>query len=118
MKGMPGAEDVALTNALPLSGRDGNYVFDAEGHPREARQGALLAAGRVVSPGYFAALGMHLVRGRLLEDQDASGASRAVVINQRMAEGLWPHAESAGETHYRCGAGEGAGGVESAGQRR
>ncbi|HEX3662085.1 MAG TPA: ABC transporter permease [Acidobacteriaceae bacterium] len=97
MKGMPGAEDVALTDALPLSGRDGNYVFDAEGHPRDARQGARLAAGRVVSPGYFAALGIHRVQGRLLENQDASGASRAVVINQGMAEALWPHENPLGK---------------------
>ncbi len=59
-------ESAALTDSLPLSGRDNNYVFDAEGHPRDARQGALLATGRTVSPGYFDVLGLHLVRGRLL----------------------------------------------------
>jgi hypothetical protein len=31
------------------------------------------------------------VRGRLLEEQDASGTSHAVVISQHMAEELWPH---------------------------
>jgi hypothetical protein len=31
-----------------------------------------------------------LVRGRLLDDQDASGASRAAVIDEKMAERLWP----------------------------
>ena len=90
LRGLPGAEDVALTNALPLNGRQNNYVYDAEGHPREARQGALMATGRLVSPGYFATLGMSLEKGRLLENQDASGASRAVVIDEQMAKRLWP----------------------------
>ncbi len=96
LRGLPGAEDVALTNALPLNGRQENYVYDAEGHPREARQGALQATGRIVSPGYFATLGMSLVKGRLLENQDASGASRAAVIDEQMAKRLWPHDDPLG----------------------
>jgi len=91
LSALPGATGVALTDSLPLSGRDDNYVYDAEGHPRQARQGALMATGRVVTPGYFSTLGMSLVRGRALEAQDASGVSRAVVISESMAARLWPH---------------------------
>jgi predicted permease len=91
MRGLPGEENVALTDALPLNGPIANYVYDAEGHVRDARQGALMATGRTVTPGYFATLSMSLVRGRLLQDQDASGTSRAVVISQHMAQGLWPN---------------------------
>jgi predicted permease len=95
-QGIPGIEAVALTDSLPLSGRDNNYVYDAEGHPRDARQGALLATGRVVSPDYFATLGMRLVRGRMLTGQDESGASHAAVISENMAERLWPHQDPLG----------------------
>jgi predicted permease len=91
MHGLAGEESVAMTDSLPLNGPIANYVYDAEGHPRDARQGALMATGRTVTPGYFGTLGIGLVRGRLLEDQDASGASRAVVISQHMAEALWPN---------------------------
>ena len=91
LRGLTGIEDVALTDSLPLNAQQGNYVYDAEQHPREARQGALMATDRIVSPEYFATLGMKLVQGRLLGDQDASGVSRAVVINQQMANRLWPH---------------------------
>jgi predicted permease len=94
--GVAGMESVALTDSLPLSGRDNNYVYDAEGHPRDARQGALLATGRTVSPDYFATLGMRLVRGRLLTSQDESGSSHAVVINESMAARLWPHQDPLG----------------------
>ncbi len=96
LRGLPGAENVALTNALPLNGQQNNYVYDAEGHPRDARQGALMATGRLVSPGYFATLGMSLEKGRLLDDQDASGTSHAVVIDEQMAKRLWPHDDPLG----------------------
>ena len=91
LQGVAGVQSVALTDSLPLNGPIANYVYDAEGHPRDARHGALMATGRTVTPGYFATLGMSLERGRLLTEQDASGASRAVVISQHMAAGLWPN---------------------------
>jgi predicted permease len=95
--GMSGAESVALADSLPLNAQAGNYVYDAQGHPREPRQGALLATGRTVTPGYFSTLGITLVRGRLLDSQDLSGTSRAVVINQHMASQLWPHEDPIGK---------------------
>jgi predicted permease len=92
-----GVESAALTDSLPLSGRNDNYVYDAEGHPRDARQGAMLATGRIVSPGYFRVLGLHLVRGRFLSDEDASSATRALVVNERMAQRLWPNQNPLGK---------------------
>jgi predicted permease len=95
-QGIAGMEAVALTDSLPLSGRDNNYIYDAETHTRDARQPALVATGRVVSPDYFATLSMRLVRGRMLTNQDESGASHAAVISQSMAERLWPHQDPLG----------------------
>ena len=97
MQGISAAESTALVDSLPMSGREFNYVFDAEDHPRDASQGALLATSRIVSPGYFDVLSLRLVRGRLLNAQDASGASRAVVINQHLAKRLWPNQDPLGK---------------------
>ncbi len=97
LTGAPGVQSVALADSLPLTAQQGNYVYDAENHPRDARQGAQLATGRTISPGYFSTLGLTLVRGRLLKDEDNSGASHAAVINQRMAEHLWPHQDPIGK---------------------
>ena len=96
-RGIAGQEGVALTNELPLSGNQGSFVYDAEGHPRDARQEAMPATGRVVSPAYLATLGVRLLRGRLLTPQDMAGSSRAVVINQNMVEHLWPHQDPLGQ---------------------
>ncbi|MGB7169771.1 MAG: ABC transporter permease [Acidobacteriaceae bacterium] len=97
LHGMAGEQSVALTDSLPLNGPTDNYVYDAEGHPRDARQTALMATARTVTPGYFATLGMSLERGRFLTDQDASGASRAVIVSQHMAAALWPNQNPLGQ---------------------
>lgn len=97
MRGIGGVDAAALTDALPLSGVDNNYVFDAEGHPRDAREGALMATGRTVSPEYFNVLGLEAVRGRLLGEEDASGTTHAAVVNEWMAERLWPNEDPIGK---------------------
>lgn len=96
-RGIAGVDDAALVNLLPMSGYDATFAYDAEDHPREAREGAKLAAARIVSSDYFETLGLRLLRGRLLTDSDQSGASRATVINQRMAENLWPGQDPLGK---------------------
>jgi len=96
-RGMAGVQDAALVSALPMSGYDMSYAYDAESHPRDPRQGAMLAAARNVSPDYFSLIGLRLLRGRLLTEADQAGTSRAAVINQRMAATLWPNQDPLGK---------------------
>lgn len=97
LAGSYGEENVALADSLPLTARAGNYVYDADNHPRDARESALQATGRIVSPSYFSTLGVTLLRGRLLRPEDVSGATRAVVINEHMARQLWPNQDPIGK---------------------
>jgi predicted permease len=89
-RSLAGMDEAAVVSVLPMSGYDLSYVYDAEDHARDARQGALMAAGRIVSPQYFSLIGLRLMRGRLLDASDRSGRSRAAVISEHMAERLWP----------------------------
>ncbi|MBV8632645.1 MAG: ABC transporter permease, partial [Silvibacterium sp.] len=97
-RAVPGVESAALVDRLPMSiGWELNYIFDADDYPRQPTQEARQAAGRMVSTGYFDTVGLRLIRGRFLTDADQSGASRAAVINQQMAETLWPHQNPLGK---------------------
>jgi predicted permease len=96
-RNIAGVQDAALVSSLPMTGYDLSYIYDAEGYPRDPRQGAKLAAGRNVSPDYFSLIGLRLIRGRLLTDSDQTGTSRAIVINQHMAETLWPNQDPLGK---------------------
>jgi predicted permease len=97
MQSIPGVEGAAFVDSLPMSGREDNYVYDAENHPRDAREGARLATERMVSPGYFSTLNLRLARGRLLDAEDSAGTTHAVVVNEHMAQHLWPNQDAIGK---------------------
>lgn len=56
-----------------------------------------MATSRIVTPNYFDVLGLHLVRGRLLTTEDASGTTHAVVVNESMAQRMWPNQNPIGK---------------------
>jgi predicted permease len=95
--GLAGVTDAALINALPLSGLDDWYVFDAEGHPRSPSQLSMESSSSIVSAGYLSMMGIHLRRGRLFDSLDATGTSRAILVNQSLASYLWPNADPIGK---------------------
>jgi putative ABC transport system permease protein len=86
---LPGVRSVAAANAPPLV-YGGDTFFDLEdSFARRDRPGS---SGfeqhffqRTVTPGYFETLGIRLVRGRTLSEDDAAGAPLSVVINETMA---------------------------------
>lgn len=95
---LPGVTDAAFIDAVPLSGVDSWYTFDAEDHPRSPRELTMgEVAGRVVTAEYFPQMDIHLLRGRLFNSLDATGSSRAILINQSLANHLWPHQDPIGK---------------------
>ncbi len=96
--GLPGVTDAALIDAVPLSGVDSWYTFDAEDHPRSPRELTMgEVAGRVVTAEYLPLMDIHLLRGRLFNSLDTTGSSRAILINQSLANHLWPHQDPIGK---------------------
>ncbi|HSM10805.1 MAG TPA: ADOP family duplicated permease [Lysobacter sp.] len=45
---------------------------------------------RMISPGYFATIGIRLLQGRGFELTDTAGAERVAIVSHRMAERFWP----------------------------
>ena len=95
--GLPGVSNAALVDALPLSGLDDWYVFDAEGHPRSPSQLSMEASSSIVSADYLPMMDIHLRRGRLFDSLDAAGSSRAILVNQSLASYLWPNQDPIGK---------------------
>jgi len=89
IQSLPGVRAVGGTNILPLSDNYSNDAFQIDDRP--APQGERPGAeARSVSAGYFEAMGIPLLRGRLLDERDDTGAARVVVISESMAEKFWP----------------------------
>lgn len=69
---IPGVRAVGFTSDLPLQKSDDNGPVTIEGRPPEKAGQQPVAEGRVVSPGYFSALGIPILRGRNFSSLDAS----------------------------------------------
>jgi predicted permease len=85
---VPGVTAVAFTSQLPLSGDQDGYgiEFENEYNPQDDATALRYA----VSPNYFETMGIPLRRGRLLTAQDTTGAVRAVVISESLAQRKFP----------------------------
>lgn len=90
VSGLPGVTAVGLANALPLTPGRQDLAMAVEGRPFKADGTDPLADYRVVSAGYFAAMGIDLVRGRIFTDDDANERLTPLVISQGLAERLFP----------------------------
>jgi putative ABC transport system permease protein len=94
---LPGVEVAAAANLLPFDGNSSDYSFQIEGYVARTARDLPDNQSRQVTPGYFEALGIPLVRGRLLTDADTKDAPGAVVINRAMAKRYWPDGDPIGK---------------------
>lgn len=87
LRSLPDVVRAGATNSLPFSlARDIGTVVRANGSSwREDDPDALVADLRVVTPGYFATLGIELISGRDFQAADAQ-SYRAVILNRTLAE--------------------------------
>ncbi|HYL98775.1 MAG TPA: ABC transporter permease, partial [Blastocatellia bacterium] len=86
VRSLPGVQSAAVTSSLPLDGlNDLSGAFTIEGQP-PLKPGEEQAAGyRMVSPGYFATMGISLLKGRDFADQDTKDSTPVAMINQTLA---------------------------------
>ena len=67
MKEVPGVESAGMITFLPLSFSGMNFSFSVEGQPSPSDMKLPFALFRVVSPDYFRAMGIPLLRGRYFD---------------------------------------------------
>jgi putative ABC transport system permease protein len=109
---LPGVLAVGGTNALPMTGTGANGTFIIEDGPVPAQTmealssqlNALRGSGktgdadfRVSSSGYFEAMGIPLIRGRLFQESDGPDSPHAALISQAFAERYWPNEDPLGK---------------------
>jgi predicted permease len=109
---LPGVTSVGGTSALPMSGNGANGTFlemrsgqepanmkefirqmDALSPSERSRD----ADYRVASSGYFAAMGIPLVRGRLFQESDGPDSAHVAVVSQSLVKRYWPNEDPIGK---------------------
>lgn len=95
IRALPGVAAVGLTNKLPISGEGSNTGL----RPTDGATGPndfVTVDYRCVSPSYFGAIGIPLVRGRLFQDSDRDHS--VALLSARAASRIWPGRNPIGHT--------------------
>jgi predicted permease len=106
VRALPGVLHTSFASIAPWAGRNSSAVTEIDGTPvpatRDYRQHP---AGRAVSPEYFAALDVPLIRGRIFTRDEASSQMQVIptVISETMARRHWPGQDPIGH-RFRMGA--------------
>ncbi len=94
-RSVPGITAAGISDVLPLDGDRGwqvagkGQVYEKDHHPE--------AFIRVVSDGYFEALGVPLKSGREFTESDRAFSEPVVMVNETLARTLWPGQDSVGK---------------------
>jgi putative ABC transport system permease protein len=94
---LPNVDQVALGSQAPWreAGNFGpGFEFTVDGHVKGPGEEDPRAQFRMISPGYFAALGAPLIAGRDFNDLDRSGSELVVIITQSMARRMFPNQDA------------------------
>lgn len=89
IRALPGVRAAGLTNALPFAGSNNSGSYSSPDIVLPPGAPAPHAQQRTVDPGYFKALGLTLLQGRLLEDTDTLTSQRVAVVDRVLADKYW-----------------------------
>jgi len=95
IRSLPGVQSVGTVTFLPLSGWWGVREVSARGQSAPQTH-SVTAVWSSATPGYFQALSIPLLRGRLFTDQDAQGTHAVAIISKSLAAQLAPNADPVG----------------------
>jgi predicted permease len=101
IRGVATVASVGVTSVPPLSGNYQSGIIIAEGYVPTPGESLVSALRAMVTPGYFEAVGTPLVRGRFFEAGDDVPASRAIIVDERLARRFWPDGDAIGRRMFR-----------------
>ena len=90
---LPGVSAAGGINVLPLADRGANGTFLIDNDPNNRGY----AEYRVASAGYFAAMNIPLLRGRVFGNEDTVNSPHAALISQELASRYWPQEDPIGK---------------------
>ena len=102
LQSVPGVQRTATAVSLPPDQVTVTDNFTAEGQHYAVGEAAPVGIMMIVSPSYFGALNIPLVRGRLFDDRDREGAEGVVIVNRALADRYYPKGDAIGR-RFRTG---------------
>jgi putative ABC transport system permease protein len=97
VRAVPGVRAVGTVSRLPLAGGTNGSVLVEGSAPRTSEDQGPLVEVVSVTGDYFPAMGIRLLRGRMLAPADSDSAAPGVVINAHFAREAWPGKDPLGK---------------------
>jgi putative ABC transport system permease protein len=94
---LPGVTAVSAATCLPLAGPCMGNTVVVEGRPGQPGSIPPVAFFRAIAGGYFEAMGIRLLRGRVIDRGDVERGEPAVVVNEAFAKVFFPNQNPIGE---------------------
>jgi predicted permease len=91
-----GVQAVGVVNNLPLSGEGWTTWLTIENRARPAGQPPEVGY-RIATPGYLAAMGIPLLKGRWIDDSDTPDSMKVIVINKALEDRFFPDGHALGQ---------------------
>lgn len=97
LSNLPGVHSVGAISRLPLTGNENMNYIAVDGVPPVPRGQEPLAEDRVVSPGYFEAMGVTFVSGRDFDATDTLNKPSVAIVNETLARKFFPDGNAVGK---------------------
>ena len=98
LQALPGVQVAACAIALPMDEMGIDLPFSIEGHaPKAGEKWEGDEYWRFVSPGYFEALRIPLLRGRYFTRTDTGGTAHVIIVNEAFARKYWSKQDPIGQ---------------------
>ncbi len=97
LRALPGVRAAGNISTLPLTGGNNTSRFVREGRRTPGETEAGEANNRQVSADYFQVMGVPLRAGRMFDEHDTAAAKHVVIINQTLADRIFPHEDPIGQ---------------------
>lgn len=97
IRSLPGVRSAAVISMLPIQEAWTNASFAVEGRPELPLNQQPMAEIRVVSPEFFATLGIPLLRGRDFTERDGENGPKELIINDTLARKHFPGEDPIGK---------------------
>ncbi len=105
IQALPGVRSAALVWIVPLGGMRGGTDIVTESRERPGEKQTTQVDYNVISPDYFATVGLPVLRGRAFTDRDREGALPVAIVNEQLARRFWPREDPMGKRFRLTGRG-------------
>jgi predicted permease len=97
VRAIPGVVEVGIGSPMPLRSSSARFEIKAEGKTLASGEAVPRAELRTANPDYFRAAGIPIVAGRAFAATDQRGSPRVAIINQTLADRLFPGEDPLGK---------------------